>query len=117
MWEEVSDNKKTNFTIIFVSDGGDNNQHTIAERLQAQSVNIPDISLLNITFLCVGVGAGFPTFLAMKAREIYHNGDQNIPPVFLIENSYSEEEWNTNFQEMSSKLKVTKKWACLPKAR
>jgi hypothetical protein len=40
--------------------------------------------------LCIGVGSGFPTFLAMKARELYHNGDQNVPPVFLIENSYEE---------------------------
>lgn len=42
----------------------------------------------------------------MKARELYHNGDQNIPPVFLIEKTYDEIQWKLNFFEMVSKLKV-----------
>jgi hypothetical protein len=30
-----------------------------------------------INFISVGVGSGFPTFIAMLLREIYHNGDEN----------------------------------------
>jgi len=33
----------------------------------------------------IGVGRGFPTFLAMQIRETYHNGDDTLPSVFLIE--------------------------------
>ena len=36
-------------------------------------------------FLCCGVGSGFPTFLSMDLRSIYHTGDSSIPPVFLID--------------------------------
>lgn len=27
-----------------------------------------------INFICLGVGAGFPTFISMRLREKYHNG-------------------------------------------
>ena len=43
---------------------------------------------IDITFLCVGIGLGFPTFLSMELRQVFHNGNQNIPPLFLA-NNYS----------------------------
>jgi hypothetical protein len=42
---------------------------------------------LVVNFLCVAVGKGFPTFLAMRFRDMYHTGDTNAPPVFLINTS------------------------------
>lgn len=33
----------------------------------------------------MAVGKGFPTFIAMAFREMYHTGDATAPPVFLIE--------------------------------
>jgi len=38
-----------------------------------------------INMINIGVGRGFPTFLAMQIRETYHNGDDTLPSVFLIE--------------------------------
>ncbi len=32
-----------------------------------------------------GVGSGFPTFIALNLRDLYHNGEKAIQPVFLIE--------------------------------
>ena len=38
-----------------------------------------------VTFLCLGIESGFPAFLSMYLREIYHNTLGVIPAVFLIE--------------------------------
>ena len=40
---------------------------------------------ITINFLCIGIGKDFPTFVALKLREKYHNGDNSIPAIFLIE--------------------------------
>lgn len=39
----------------------------------------------NLNFICIGVGKGFPTFISMDLREMYHNGDKSIPPLFLVD--------------------------------
>lgn len=39
-----------------------------------------------INFITIGVGEGFPTKMAMHLRNMYHNGENNIPPVFLVYN-------------------------------
>lgn len=72
-----------NLTILFISDGCDNSSPTLEERLKKLSFQIDKTKKCN--FLSMAVGKGFPTFIAMRLREMYHNGDQNLPPVFLIE--------------------------------
>ena len=37
------------------------------------------------------MGSGFPTFVAMNLRSMYHNSDPNLPPVFLIEEKTREQ--------------------------
>lgn len=37
-----------------------------------------------INFITIGVGSGFPTFVAMSLRDIYHNGAASLPPLFLV---------------------------------
>ena len=29
----------------------------------------------DITFLCLGIKSGFPTFISMNLRKLYHTGD------------------------------------------
>lgn len=72
-----------NLTILFVSDGCDNSPSTLVERLKKISIQIDKTKKCN--FLSLAVGKGFPTFIAMELRSMYHNGDNNLPPVFLIE--------------------------------
>jgi Mg-chelatase subunit ChlD len=87
--EEVKKFGRHHFTIIFISDGADNSSHTIKERMENLRKQIVTAEGLRINFICVGVGSGFPTFLAMQARSMYHNGDASVPPVFLIEQTCS----------------------------
>ncbi len=68
-------------TVIFISDGQDNNTRTLEERMKKLKGN----TNLKINFLCLGVGKGFPTFISMRLREKYHNGDEQIPAIFMIE--------------------------------
>ena len=60
----------------------------------------------DITFLCLGIKSGFPTFISMKLRELYHTGDEKIPAVFLIEYA-SEKAFFNKFQTMSHCFKAT----------
>jgi len=72
----------TNLTVIFISDGQDNNVRTLEQRMKNLKGNPKGIF---INFLCLGIQSGFPTFLSMKLREVYHTGDATIPAIFLIE--------------------------------
>lgn len=56
------------------------------ERLRLDVAKTVSIDCI-IHFICIAVGAGFPTFVAMGLREIYHSGEPNIPAVFLIDTS------------------------------
>ncbi len=58
-----------------MSDGADNAPSTLKKRLLEMGTEIPKGKKIN--FISVGVGSGFPTFIAMLLREIYHNGDEN----------------------------------------
>lgn len=51
--------------------------------------------------MCVGVGNKFPTELAMQLRELYHNNDPSVPPLFLIEDPMNIKEWDSSFGKMS----------------
>ena len=69
-------------TLIFVSDGDDNNQATLANRINNL---LGHRNKFNISFLCLGVGKEFPTRVALRLRQKYHNGDPSVPAIFLIE--------------------------------
>lgn len=38
--------------------------------------------------MCIGIGTGFPTFAALKLREMFHTENYDIPPIFLIEEAW-----------------------------
>ena len=73
---------KSNITVIFISDGHDSKMNSLKQRLSKLKGN-QDKFIIN--FLCLGVGKNFPTFISMKLRESYHNGNESVPAVFLIE--------------------------------
>ena len=85
-----------NVTILFISDGNDNDMTTLQQRLDDEVKGKIDKSK-KVNFLSVGVGKEFPTFLAMKLREMYHTGEKSVPPVFLIEETNSAEVWAENY--------------------
>lgn len=86
--------------IIFVSDGQDNQNGNLDLALDSlQGGNGRDIS-----FLCLGVLSGFPTFISMKLRGKYHTGDDAIPSIFLIEYA-SDKAFFNKFQAIKEFLK------------
>ena len=68
-------------TVLFISDGQDNNLTTLPARLN----RLKGHRGRKITFLCLGIQSKFPTFLSMKLRDLYHNSLSSIPALFLIE--------------------------------
>lgn len=38
-----------------------------------------------MNFICLGIQSGFPYFLSMRLRALYHRGDETIPALYLIE--------------------------------
>lgn len=90
--------------VIFISDGQDNDLATLNSRLEKlKRVNNSQI----LTFLCLGILSEFPTFVSMKLRDIYHNGDPNCPSVFLIE-YLSEKALFNKFQSLRTYLRSRK---------
>ena len=84
---KIGEIKTPNVTVIFVSDGADSCSGTLEKRLadlKTISSQVLNKNLI-INFLCVAVGVGFPTFIAMRLREIFHSGDSNTPSLFLID--------------------------------
>ncbi len=72
-----------NVTILFFSDGQDNNTSTINQRLSKFNDDFRSIKKsYTVSFICIGVGRGFPTFLGMQLREYLHSGNEAIPPIF-----------------------------------
>jgi hypothetical protein len=67
---------KTKFvSIVFVSDGEDS-QSGVETRLKNLTAGLSTHAMnYQISFLCLGVGTGFPTFLAMNLRSILHSGN------------------------------------------
>jgi len=87
--------KKQMITILFISDGQDNNLGTLEERLKHLKGN----QGRTINFMCLGIQSQFPTFLSMYLRELYHNGLPSIPALYLIE-YYSDQALYNKFETM-----------------
>ena len=92
----------SNITIVFISDGEDNNINTLNARMSELEGND---GTKRINFICIGVGSGFPTFISMKLREKYHNGDETLPAIFLIEH-ISEKAYTIKFEAIKPFLTV-----------
>jgi len=71
--------KGSKITVLFVSDGQDD-PATVTKKLKIFSR--PET--LDINFLCVGVGRGYPANVALKFRDCYHSGRIDIPAHVLI---------------------------------
>ncbi|CAD8125860.1 unnamed protein product [Paramecium sonneborni] len=86
----------SDLTVVFVSDGqGDYDERAIKQ-------NMPNVG--NLNFICVGVGNEFPTHISMSLRSLYHTGNLQIPPVFIVDvndqkNQNREQYLNQIFQE------------------
>jgi len=82
---KLSETEK-DFTVVFISDGDDGNMNTISQRIKMLSKPAG----INVNLLCIGVGSGFPTFVAMELREKYHVGLSSIPAVFLVSDYHTD---------------------------
>jgi len=87
--------KKQPLTILFVSDGQDNNIDSLELRLKRLKGN----QGRTVTFICLGIQSQFPTFISMHLRELYHNGLSSIPALYLIE-YYSDMALYNKFETM-----------------
>lgn len=81
--------------VIFLSDG----QDTCNNNLQDKLKTLKGGEGRKITFMCLGVQSGFPTFISMYLRELYHRGDATCPSIFLIEYS-SDKAFFNKFQSI-----------------
>ncbi|KRX09936.1 hypothetical protein PPERSA_05328 [Pseudocohnilembus persalinus] len=93
-------------TIIFISDGCDNQDQTIIQRLEKLKSTIPQNKQIN--FITIGIGLEFPTKMAIKLRMMYHNVDNNTPPVFLLRNQREKDNWNVTFKIIKKFLVINK---------
>jgi hypothetical protein len=99
-----------NVTVIFISDGQDNNKTLCKKRLD----KLKGSSKKNtINFLCIGIGKDFPTFVALQLREKYHNGDASIPAIFLIEYA-SRKAFTNKFELLKEHFEMNKKRTIQP---
>lgn len=64
-------------TILFVSDG----QGSYDEKEIRKNFN----HIINLNFICIGVGNNFPTRISMDLRALYHTGNLAIPSIFIID--------------------------------
>ena len=71
-------------SIIFISDGEDSSStEDVVNKMKYLN---KFTCFKTINFITIGIGHEFPTFLAMDLRIFYHNGINEIPPLYLIEN-------------------------------
>lgn len=87
--------------VIFLSDG----QDTCNSNLQEKLKTLKGGQGRKITFMCLGVQSGFPTFISMYLREIYHTGDATVPSIFLVEYS-SDKAFFNKFQSIRPFIKT-----------
>ncbi|EAR97525.1 VWA domain CoxE-like protein (macronuclear) [Tetrahymena thermophila SB210] len=105
-----------NVTVVFISDGQDDNNSTLPNRITKLKITHQK----KINFISIGVGSGFPTFVAMNLRDIYHNGESSLPPVFLIENTNEQSVWSSTFESLlpytfhSAKISISPAVKVLP---
>eukprot|EP01103_Thecamoeba_quadrilineata_P007657 TRINITY_DN17503_c0_g1_i1.p1 TRINITY_DN17503_c0_g1~~TRINITY_DN17503_c0_g1_i1.p1 ORF type:complete len:991 (+),score=218.00 TRINITY_DN17503_c0_g1_i1:42-3014(+) len=102
----------TPITVLFVSDGQDNNISSLNQRLK----QLKGHQGKKITFLCLGIQSGFPTFLSMTLRELYHNTVSSIPALFLIE-YFTEAALRNKFEAMKEFFQQRKKIKVSPPVR
>jgi hypothetical protein len=88
--------------VIFLSDGQDNCN---GGKLQEKLKTLKGGAGRKITFMCLGVQSGFPTFISMYLREIYHTGDATCPSIFLVEFS-SDKAFFNKFQSIRPFIKT-----------
>lgn len=93
--------QSTELKIIFISDGQDNMLTTLQRRLDKLGGN----QNRDISFMCLGVLSGFPTFISMQLRQLYHTGDSTVPSIFLIEYSGQKAFFN-KFQTLREFIKT-----------
>ena len=93
--------KDEEIKVIFLSDG----QDTVNQNLQEKLKTLKGGQGKKITFMCLGVQSGFPTFISMHLRELYHNGDASCPSIFLIEYS-SDKAFFNKFQSIRPFIKT-----------
>ena len=98
--------EKTNLTVLFISDGKDNNEKLCLRKLEKLKGN--DNNKRFINFLTLGIGKNFPTSISMKLREKYHNGDESLPAIFLIEYP-TEKVFTYKFEIMKDYFNLNKK--------
>lgn len=98
--------ENASITIVFISDG----QDTVngEGKLQKGLKKLKGSNGRDITFLCLGIKSGFPTFVSIDLRKLYHTGDEKIPAVYLIEYA-SEKAFFNKFETMSNCFKVKNK--------
>ena len=99
-------------TVLFISDGQDNNLSTLEERMQ----KLKGHQGRSITFLCMGIQSQFPTFLSMYLRELYHNTQSTIPALYLIE-YFSEAAVFNKFETMKEHFLMKKRIKVAPPTR
>lgn len=87
--------------VIFLSDG----QDTVNQKLEEKLKTLKGGQNRKITFMCLGVQSGFPTFISMYLRELYHRGDATCPSIFLIEYS-SDKAFFNKFQSIRPFIKT-----------
>jgi len=87
--------------VIFVSDG----QDTCNGNLEVLLRGLQGAMNKKISFMCLGVQSGFPTFLSLNLREKYHRGDPTIPSIFLIEYA-SDKAFFNKFQSIKPYFKA-----------
>ena len=94
---------EASITILFISDGEDtvNGEAKLKREMQ----KLKGGRGRDITFLCLGIKNGFPTFISMELRKLYHTGDEKLPAVFLIEYA-SEKAFFNKFETMAHCFKV-----------
>lgn len=92
--KEIPENSSVN--AVFISDGQDNYMNTVEERCNKL---LKGAEGRRVNFICLGIQGGFPTFLSMKLRQLYHTGDGNIPALYLIEYA-SEKAFFNKFESM-----------------
>ena len=87
--------KEDEVKVVFLSDG----QDTCNQNLQEKLKGLKGAGDRKITFMCLGVKSGFPTFISMYLREKYHRGDATCPSIFLVEYS-SDKAFFNKFQSI-----------------
>ena len=71
--------------VVFISDGDDTCNGGTDTMMNKLGLLQGNINRKNLNFMCLGVGANFPTRVSMYLREKYHRGNEAVPSIFCIE--------------------------------